>query len=462
MAPLISSTILEDLHELVASFCAKVSPVSTVAEAEELALQARQVVGEMVFDISLSAITARSGYKCSSLPCTCGSTRRFLGYRNRWIKSLCGEVQIERPYYHCSGRAHGAGRKQDPQPWDLEQGLTRLIGTPRFKACVCRVMGVTPYTDGVGLISDLCNVQIEESTAEAIVLEVGPRIRAVEQKRVDEVKLRIERATQERLMEDISERVAVEPLALRPVVGDRIYFGVDAATAHINGDWHNVQHGVVFNVKKDKDDRDTLLQREYVAGQMSMETLGWRMRTLGEMWNARAYLERIFLADGAPCNWGIAATYFPGAITILDFFHASEHLWELSRVLYRQDDVKQKALGERWVAQRLQSLKRDGPKPLLRSLKRRSAKTSKQREALRKELNYFKVNADRMKYPEHVAAGRMIGSGPVEAACKSVSGVRIKGPGMRWSTAGVDGILAIRTTILNGNAGQLTEFARAA
>ena len=133
---------------------------------------------------------------------------------------------------------------------------------------MCRVMGVTPYSDGVDLISELCNVAVEESTAEAIVQEVGGRIRAAEQQRVDNVKLRLERATQERLMVEVPEGSPVPALETRPVEGNRIYFGVDALTAHIDGDWHNVQNGVVFTVEKDKDGRDTLLKREYLAGQM--------------------------------------------------------------------------------------------------------------------------------------------------------------------------------------------------
>jgi hypothetical protein len=322
-------------------------------------------------------------------------------------------------------------------------------------------MGITPYSDGVNLISELCNVNVEESTAEAIVLEVGSRIRAAEQERVDTVKLRLERATQDRLMVEALESTPVPSLEVRPVVGKRIYFGVDAFTAHIGGDWHNVQSGVVFTVKKDKDGRDTLLQREYMAGQMDMPALGWRMRTLCEIWQGKAYDERVFLGDGAPCNWKIASDYFSDAIMILDFYHASEHLSELSKILYSQDDETQKELGKRWLSQRLHALKHDGPKSLIRALKCRRCKTQKQQEAVRKELNYFRNNQARMDYPAHIKAGRMIGSGPIEAACKS-TGCRLKGTGMRWSEQGADAVLAVRTTILNGDSRKLAAFAKAA
>lgn len=462
MAVHISTEAQKDLRELVAEWHKKLPTVGSLDEAEAVAFEVRRIVGELVFELGLLNITGKSSYRGTTLPCTCGSTKRFVNYRKRWVKSMCGETQIERAYYHCSGKKHGEGVKQDPPPWDQEQGLTRLIGTPRFKAAVCRVMGAVPYSNGVDLISELCGVSIEESTAEAIMLEVGPRIRAMEEQRVEQVKLHIERAMEERLMVDAPERAPSKPLETRPVVGERIYLGMDAATAHIGGGWHNVQHGIVFNVKKDKHGKDTLFQREYAAGQMDMDTLGWRMRTLYETWQGRSYKERIFLGDGAPCNWKIASELFPDAITILDLWHVSEHLGELSKELYRQDDEKQKALGKRWVDDRLSALKCKGPKSLLRALKRRRGKTPAQCEAIRKELHYITANQARMDYPAHIAAGRMIGSGPIEATCKSVTGGRLKGTGMRWSVAGADATLAVRVTILNGDAARLTDYAKAA
>ena len=56
----------------------------------------------------------------------------------------------------------------------------------------------------------------------------------------------------------------------------------------------------------------------------------------------------------------------------------------------------------------------------------------------------------------------MIGSGPVEAACKSVVGSRLKGTGMRWSAAGADAVLAIRTALLGGEPARIAQSARAA
>ena len=456
MAKHISTEVRKHIYEVVAELFKSLPNMHTLDDAEELAEEVRQLVGEIILEKSLIGMTGKATYKGPRLACECGGTMRFVGYRKRWVKAMVGETQIERAYYHCCACHCGIF------PWDAEQGLTSKVGTPRFKGSVCYVMGVNTYSHGIGVISRLCDVIIEESSAEAIVLEVGANIRAKEKARVEQVKAQIERETAERLMVETPDCAPETPLELRPIVGKRIYLGVDAATAHIGGGWHNVQNGIVFTVKQDDEGKDTLFKRAYTAGQMDMETLGWRMRTLAAVWQERAYLERVFLGDGAHCNWELASLHFPNAIMILDFWHASGYIWALARKLYRQDDPKQKALGDKWAAQRLHSLKHEGPAPLLRALKRRKVKTEEQREALRTATVYFRNNRNRMDYPAHVAAGRMIGSGPVEAACKSCVECRLKGTGMRWAVDGADTILAVRTTILNGDDGRLSELARAA
>jgi hypothetical protein len=306
-------------------------------------------------------------------------------------------------------------------------------------------------------------LEIEESSAEDIVLEVGGRLRSYEQDQRKKVKNRSLQRLADRLQ---IEDVGGEPtpsIASRPVDGKRLYMATDATTAHIDDGWHNVQCGMVFTVGADAEGRDTLRERAYAAARTDMETFGWQLRTLAEEWGVSGYEERVFLGDGAPCNWNVATTHFPDAVQILDYYHLSEHLWGLGRALYRQEEAAEKARGDRWVGERLNSLKAAGARPLLRALRRRqNAANSDQREALRKMIGYVTNNAGRMDYPRYLAAGMMIGSGPVEAACKVIVCSRMKQSGMRWSDRGADAILAVRTTLLNNDTARIGHCARAA
>jgi hypothetical protein len=355
MAGNISMEARQDLLRLVSDWCCKHGRANDLAETETLAEEVRQVVGEAVLEASLLRVTGKATYQGTRYPCPCGERARFVSYRDRWVKSWCGEVRVSRAYYHCTACKRGQA------PWDKAQGLNERVWSPRFKAMVCRAMGRLTYTEGCCLLGELCGITLEESSAEAILLEIGPRIRAEEEVRTARAKEQTKRATADRLMVEVASDPTLPPLPVREVEGRRLYASADATTAHIDGDWHNVQAGMVFTVEADQEGRDTLRQREYLSGRMNMETLGWRMRALAACWNGSAYGEVVFLGDGAPCNWNLAATHFPDAVCILDFYHASEHVWELSRVLYRQEDARQKAQGDRWVHDRLISLKKEGP-----------------------------------------------------------------------------------------------------
>jgi len=334
--------------------------------------------------------------------------------------------------------------------------------SPRLKETVCQVVGRLSYGEGVSLLSELGVVDLEESSAEMIVEEVGVRLRAEEERRVECVEAAFARALSVRLMCEEEDSPTVELFPRRAVEGERLYVGLDAATAHIGGGWHNVQVGTIFTVRASSEGRDVLHERSYLAAQTDMETFGKKLRVRAEEWNIGRYTQKVVLGDGAPSNWNLAQAHFPTASHILDFYHVSEHVWNLSRILYRQDDAKDKARGDRWVQERLDSLKKEGPVPLLRSLKRRKGRTAEQQEALRKERGYMRNNRSRMRYPAYLEAGMMIGSGPVEAACKVVVGQRMKQSGMRWSVPGADSMLAVRTTLLNHDRALLHQMVRAA
>jgi hypothetical protein len=446
----------ESLRVLVRGWYRAHACARDLAEAEELAEEVRDICGQVALEEALLSQSGRGTYRGSSVTCVCGGRARFVSYRRRWIKAVAGEVRLERAYYHC-GRC---GRGQSP--WDREQGLNGLVWTPRTKALVSQSCGRLPYRETVELLGEAGVLHLEESSAEEIVLEVGGRLRAAEAAEEKQVREATQQALAVRLHVSEEEPVREQHLDVRPVCGERLYATLDAAKAHIDGEWHDVKVGAVYTVSADAEGVDTLAERTYVASQRTSEEFGWQLRTRAVLWNADAYPEKVVVADGAEYNWKVAETHFPEAVQVLDFFHAAEHVHSLARNLYRQDDPKEKMRGERWAKDAVHSLKEDGPARLLRSLKRRKPGSASAREALRLELGYFGRNRHRMDYPGFRRKGMMIGSGPVEAGCKVVVGGRMKQSGMRWSSHGADSILAVRTALLSHDYKRIQQCARAA
>ncbi len=168
--------------------------------------------------------------------------------------------------------------------------------------------------------------------------------------------------------------------------------------------------------------------------------------------------ERVVIADRGEWIWNEARNHFPKSIKILDYFHACEHIYNLASVLYGEGNAK----GKRWAKEPCKKLKDKGPGSLIRAIKRRKAKDEKAKEALRLQLGYFRKYRKHMNYPVYIAKGMMIGSGPVEAACKVVVGQRLKQAGMRWSKNRADAMLAVRCALPSNELGRIERAARAA
>ena len=234
--------------------------------------------------------------------------------------------------------------------------------------------------------------------------------------------------------------------------------GLDGTSVHIDAAWHEVKTGVIYEGVADAEGNDEAQNSHYLAAQEPAELFGARAYAAAAQRGVEQAAETVVIGDGAEWIWNLAAEHYPQATEIVDYWHACEHIWDLRRVLYPQASEA----GDRWAREHCRRLKEDGPVHLLRALVRLQPTGEEAREAVRTERGYFDKHRHRMRYPEFRRRGMMIGSGPVEAACKVVVGHRLKRAGMRWSGPGADAVLAVRCTLLNHHPQRLTEAAKLA
>jgi hypothetical protein len=162
----------------------------------------------------------------------------------------------------------------------------------------------------------------------------------------------------------------------------------------------------------------------------------------------RPDLTLVALADGAEENW----RYFDGptwvsATKIVDHGHACQHLKAALVAYYGADSVNGRAEYERLkVILKDQHGGVDNVITAMLSLERklRQKKAEKRGEALRKERKYFENQRERMDYARYQELGLPIGSGVVEAACKTLATQRMKRSGMSWG-GGKQAVLTIRS-----------------
>jgi hypothetical protein len=157
--------------------------------------------------------------------------------------------------------------------------------------------------------------------------------------------------------------------------------------------------------------------------------------------------KQVVVGDGAEWIWNLAALHFAGAIEIVDLYHARQHLWDLARSLYPQDEGKRKD----WMKVHQKRLLDKGKiEKLVGALRSIQSQNSEMATKLRTEADYFQRNAQRMRYPQFRRQHLFVGSGVIEAGCKTVVASRLKRSGMFWTVRGANAILALRCSLLNG------------
>ena len=372
-----------------------------------------------------------------SCPC-CHESARFVEYRPKTVQSLMGNFRLARAYYHC--RSCGTGTI----PWDETLGLSRQALTP----AASEVIGLAGAVDSFGEAADvvlrkLSGLRVSESTvqrtSEAAGRDIGTRLAAGETFGV------------------------AEPWAWhRDTEGKTCaYVSLDLTGLGMQGPGGAAAEGrmtavaMVYNpVPKAPAQwarplgRTPQFQARYVAGLGGQASLGGPLRRqaaqvcmeLAERW--------IALSDaGAGVEDWLRLNFGRLEAVILDFYHVTEHLGDLARALYPSDESTR----EEWLGQWCQRLKHDGGEVVLNDLRTLPLDG---RETVRKVhdevVGYFENQVHRMDYPAYLAKGWAIGSGPMEAACKTVIGKRMKGGGMRWGDDGADEMSHLRALFASG------------
>jgi hypothetical protein len=279
--------------------------------------------------------------------------------------------------------------------------------------------------------------------------------------------LRLSESTIERTTEAAGERLAQqlrEGIPLGPdepwqwqkdALGQRCaYVSVDATGVRQQGPGGARAEGkmayvaMVYNANSEHDSTRPLpRQVRYLSGFYDFQTLGRQLHreALAVGWTTAQ--QQVAISDGGNGLESFFHTYFPKAECILDFWHAKEYLVELAKAIYPNDEPRRRS----WTDNACHRLKHEGGPTVrawLETLDLNSA-SAETREIHRQTTQYFRNHEHRMDYPRYVRHGWQIGSGPVESACKTVVGNRLKGGGMRWGQAGADAVCRLRGLYLS-------------
>ena len=206
-------------------------------------------------------------------------------------------------------------------------------------------------------------------------------------------------------------------------------------------EWHEWKTGVYYRQEQagtTAGGRGVLAEKLIVGWQGEPLEFGQRLHweaLRGGLGRAQA---RLVVADGAPWIWNVAQDRWPGATELLDFYHASQHLWDLGRALHGGDA----AATAQWVEPRRHQLRHGQEQPLLTELAVLPVPPGEAGKVVQREQNYFATHARRLNYQELHQRGWPIGSGAVESACRQRQ-CRFKRPGQFWTPKGMRHLSAL-------------------
>lgn len=387
-----------------------------------------------------------------AIPCGCGEQARYRELRSKTILTAVGPVEISRPYYLCPHCHNGQF------PADVELDIEHTEFSPGVRRMQAVIGQQTSFDHGRQHLKLLANLEMTTKAVERTAETVGADVAALEQ-------VKIRRAMQLDLPIVIGKPIPILYVQMDgtgvPVVKKETLGRVgktEGQPAHTR----EVKLGCVFT-QTSWDEKGYPIRdpdsTTYTGAIETAEEFGKRIYR--EAWDrgwSRAE-KKVVMGDGAEWIWNLAEPYFPGAIQIVDLYHARQHLWELARRLYPNDQMHQKA----WMKAHQERLLDKGKiEKLVGALRAIDTDNPELAAKLRTEADYFERNAERMRYPKFRRQHLFVGSGVIEAGCKTVIGSRLKQSGMFWTVRAANAIIALRCCYLNGRFEDYCDARRAA
>ncbi len=274
------------------------------------------------------------------------------------------------------------------------------------------------------------------------------------------------------LAESAGERASKLPQAVLapPVSAENktLIIALDGCQAPQKDGWHEVKVADLYANEyrtKTASKRGKLIYKEYLATLEDAVGLGNKLWQTACRWQAEKAKRIVVMGDGAPWIWNLSALHFPGALEIVDFYHAAEHLWATGEALF--GDRGSSLATASWVRRYLHQLRRGKIDGVIAAIARaQEAKVASLsgdgKTVVRRNLEYFKTNRNRMHYDRYKRMRLPIGTGAVEGSCKFLVQERFKLPGCRWSHDGLAQLLALKQLRLNNHWDQLWKLPQAA
>ena len=385
-------------------------------------------IGRSILEILLNADDGQYRGKCVAEGH--GQEARFLDYRDKTLLTVLGPVTINRAYYYDRKSHHG----WCPKDRSLDIEGTRY--SPGVRRMMSKVGAMRPFGLAHEDLAELAGIQVNAKEVERVAQLVGHQVATFPRQPV--------------LPAESDPRAAGSAIP-------RMYISMDGTgvpmvtkeTSDRRGKGEGGQAKtrdaklgcVVTQTTVDREGRPRRDEQatSYTGAIETAEVFGWRLYEEAQRRGLDRAGEICVLGDGAVWIWNLADEHFYGAVQIVDLYHAREHYWTVAK----------SCLGAgfetiQWAEQRRIELDDGNVEQVIAAIAALGAQAEGHQELCEREIGYFEKNKERMRYAEFRKRGFFVGSGVMEAGCRTVVGLRLKQSGMQWTVKGANSIIALR------------------
>lgn len=367
----------------------------------------------------------------------CHQPARYAGRRAKTFETVLGPLTLQRAYYHCPACGHGCC------PRDHALGLADSSLSPGVLRMTGSAAALVSFAEASDLLHELAGVRVETKQVERCAEALGREIAAAEsaaafpreEPSAPTMYLGLDGTGLPMRASETAGRSGKQPDGSAKTREAKLLVVWTAQARHPKTGrpmrdpgsasyWAAIESAA----SRDTDPRPSPFAR--------------RVRREAERRGFPQAQRRVVLGDGAQWIWKIAAEDYPGAIQIVDLFHAKEHLHTVSKALFPGESERARL----WADVRCDELD-DGCLDEVLAILRSHANDCTEAAQC---ADYIEHNRKRMQYADFRARGLCVSSGIVESGCKSVLGTRLKRSGMHWTKAGANYIAALRCCILSG------------
>ena len=362
----------------------------------------------------------------------CDSEAEFKEYRDKKVQTVLGSVSVKRAYYY--DKENKAG--YCPKDHDLD-----ILGTsfsPGLRRIMSRVGAYRPFALGHDDIKEMAGISVTSKEIERIACQSGEDVDEFYTKELPDNVIPFPSAA---TMYICMDGTGV-PVVKSETIGRKgKYEGGAAKTREAKLGCVFTQTGFDEDGYPVRDEAST----SYVGAIETSEEFGNRIYKESRRRGVEKTKKLCVIGDGAPWIWNLADLHFHGATQIVDLFHAREHCWKIGKEIFSTDKEKMTL----WVKDRIKELDQGEIDKLITALERLSPSTAVEKESVKKKINYFDKNKERMRYKKFRVHGLFVGSGVIEAGCRAVIGQRLKQSGMHWTVNHANNIIALRCCMLS-------------